>query len=130
MLPAIEAYFNHKSLPGLCTWAKVGKEGAEWAPGAYIEAIAPDVASIQEQADWLVRSLVAFHAQFAPELREFLQYLKRPETPIPEAYNELRRRKPKFSKVPILTPSHRSLIFTTDSQNWKTKRTWGMAQLR
>lgn len=95
LLPAIEAYFNHKSLPGLCSWAHVGREGAEWAPGAYIEATTPDVASIREQSDWLVRSLVAFHAQYAPELQEFLQYLKRPETPIPESYEAVTKKKAK-----------------------------------
>jgi len=97
LLPAIKAYFNHDSVPGFCSWAKVSKatDGAEWAPGAYIEATAHDVASLKEQSDWLVRSLVAFHAQFAPELERFLEHLKRDDTAMPQPYRELSGRTPK-----------------------------------
>jgi len=80
-------------VPGFCTSTHINK--TEWAPGAYIEAAEHDVASLKKQSDWLMRSLVAFHAQFAPELEEFLAYLKRDETPIPQTYDEIVGKKPK-----------------------------------
>ena len=97
LIPAIKGYFNHETVPGFCTWAKIANahDGAEWAPGAYIEATAHDVRALKGQTDWLVRSLVAFHAQFAPELDRFLEHLKKDETPIPQPYQELSGRTPK-----------------------------------
>lgn len=95
--PALENYHNHISIPGFCAWSVVknAAEGTEWAPGAYIDATAHDTESLKREVDWLIRSLVAFHAQFAPELEEFLKYLKREETPIPQSYEVVSGRTPK-----------------------------------
>lgn len=97
LLPSLEAYFNHGAIPGVCNWATIGKitETSEWAPGAYVNATAHDVPSLKGQTDWLIRSLVAFHAQFAPELEVFLEYLKREESPFPQPYGAIVKKTPK-----------------------------------
>ena len=95
--PALSHYHSYSSSPGFCTWATLKRpvDSAEWAPGAYIEATAHDLASLRCEADWLIRSLVAFHAQYAPQLQVFLDYLKRDDTPIPRPYREVSNRVPK-----------------------------------
>ena len=104
--PAFKAYHGHLSVPGFCTWATVKKaaEGTEWAPGAYIEATAHEPRSLRRESDWLTRSLVAFHAQFAPELEAFLEYLKRDDVAVPQPYAAIVNRTPRgFPNAPSET---------------------------
>lgn len=70
---ALEAFENHRSIPGFCSWARVSPN--EWAPGAHIEAAAHSDATLKREIEGLFRSLVAFHSLYADRLLAYQRHL-------------------------------------------------------
>jgi len=74
---AFGAWQAGTSNPGFCVTTTIPEyqEGAEWAPGAYIEFTDHPDDALKAEGHFLLRSLAAFHAYHAPELAAFREAL-------------------------------------------------------
>lgn len=72
---AMEAYRSGKSISGFCKTIVIPKTGNEWAPGAFIDFEEHSFDELKEEADFIIRGLVAFHANHAPTLSKFINLL-------------------------------------------------------
>lgn len=68
---ALKAFRMSGSLPGFYISTAITPIAKEWAPGAYIEFVDHSEEEIKDEINKLIRSLVAFHATFAPKLGKF-----------------------------------------------------------
>lgn len=74
----IGAYDDHRSLDGLCGWAKI-ERGGEWRPGAYIPARQLTTDEVIDEVDTVIRSKTAFVVKHASELGGLSSALRREE---------------------------------------------------
>jgi len=70
---AVEAYHAGKSIPGFCTVSKL--TGTEWHPGEHIKSAPHTTEELKKEISGLIRSLVGFHAHYAPHLSFFKSLL-------------------------------------------------------
>lgn len=70
---ALDAWHAGRSVPGLCTTTNLPdfRDGAEWAPGAYIEFAAHPETSLRSEIESLLRGLWAFQIYHADKFTDF-----------------------------------------------------------
>jgi hypothetical protein len=86
---AMEAYRSGKSISGFCKTMVIPKTENEWAPGAFIDFEEHSIDELKENADFIIRGLVAFHANHAPTLSRFIKYLNSGGVANTFPYNEI-----------------------------------------
>lgn len=73
---AMEAFRSGKSISGFCKTMFVPYNAKEWAPGAFIDFEEHSLDTYREEADFIIRGLVAFYANHAPSLFKFIGLLE------------------------------------------------------
>ena len=70
---ATKSYHASESIPGFCSVAEL--RGTGWHPGEYIKSAAHTKEQLKKEIGVLIRSLVGFHAHYAPHLSFFKSLL-------------------------------------------------------
>lgn len=93
---ALDAYDSGDSVPGFCVTKSLDdfESGGEWSPGAYIATPDYNPALLKKEISGLIRSLVAFHSRYAPELVAYAADLEAKKI-VPHEYRPKRSRKQK-----------------------------------
>lgn len=86
---AMEAYRSGDSISGFCKTIVIPKTENEWAPGAFIDFEDHSIDELKQIADYIIRGLVAFHANYAPTLSKFINYLNSGGMANTFPYNEI-----------------------------------------
>ena len=97
---ALKAWRDGTSVPGLCTTTTMPdfRNGAEWAPGAYIEFASHQDSTLRNQIEFLIRGLCACHIYHADKFDELGRALATGELEV-DYYRSLSGRKP--TQVPM-----------------------------
>lgn len=97
----LKAYHDKKSIPGLCSFAKLTNlaDGGEWGPGSYVEASEPSFEQITSEVAHLIRSQAAFQVQFSDKLAAMQEAIADGRLTV-SRYDQLTSRSPYNSDKP------------------------------